>query len=154
MDLNHNYDAGFAAYKKIEAEAGIKGGAPTRFSGEYPESEPEIGMLANYLRFDESVRMILTLHTQGEEIYYTSGGTCPEKSKSIARTLSQISGYTLSEPEGMASYGGLTDWAIGILGLPYFTVECGKGENPLPVSSLDSIYAKLREMLFTAPILI
>ena len=154
VDLNHNYDAGFAAYKPIERDAGITGGAPTRYSGEYPESEPEVGMLANYLRFDESVRMILTLHTQGEEIYYTTDGTCPDKAKSIARTLSQISGYTLSVPEGMASYGGLTDWAIGTLGIPSFTIECGKGENPLPVSAFYSLYSKLREMLFTAPILI
>lgn len=154
VDLNHNYDAGFAAYKKIEKKAGITGGAPTRFSGEHPESEPEVGMLANYLRFDDSVRMILTLHTQGEEIYYTSGGNCPEKSKTIARLLSQMSGYALSKAEGMAAYGGLTDWAIESLGIPSFTIECGKGENPLPVSSFYSVYTAVREMLFTAPILI
>ncbi len=154
VDLNHNYDAGFRDYKKIEQEAGITSGAPTRFSGEYPESEPEVGMLANYLRFDDSVRMILTLHTQGEEIYYTSGGTCPDKSKTIGRLLSQMSGYTLSKPEGMAAYGGLTDWAIASLGIPSFTIECGKGENPLPVSSFYSVYTAVRELLFTAPILI
>ncbi len=153
VDLNHNYDAGFTAYKKIEAEAGIKGGAPTRFSGEYPESEPEVGMLANYLRFDESVRMILTLHTQGEEIF-CGGDACPQKTRQIGQMLAQMSGYTLASPEGMASYGGLTDWAIETLGIPSFTVECGKGENPLPVSSFESIYEKICEMLFTAPILI
>ncbi len=154
VDLNHNYDAGFAAYKKIEKDAGITGGAPTRFSGEYPESEPEVGMLANYLRFDDSIRMILTLHTQGEEIYYTTGGTCPPESKNIARLLSQMSGYALSEAGGMAAYGGLTDWAITSLGRPSFTIECGKGENPLPAHSFYSVYTAVREMLFTAPILI
>jgi len=154
VDLNHNYNAGFAAYKELEKEAGILSGAPTRYSGEYPESEPETGMLANYVRFDGSVRMILTLHTQGEEIYYTSGGTCPPKSKNIARLLSQLCGYTLSAPEGLASYGGLTDWAISTMGIPSFTVECGKGQNPLPVSSFYSVYTAVREMLFTAPMLI
>ena len=154
VDLNHNYDAGFAQYKVLEKEAGITGGCPTRYSGEYPESEPEVGMLTNYLRFDGSVRMILTLHTQGEEIYYTSGGQYPPKAKNIARLLSQLTGYKASEPIGMASYGGLTDWAIRTLGCPSFTVECGKGENPLPASSFFSVYTAVREMLFTAPILV
>lgn len=154
VDLNHNYNAGFAEYKALERAAGITGGAPTRFSGEYPESEPETGAMASYLRFDGSVRMILTLHTQGEEIYYTSGSVCPPKSKSIARLLSQMSGYAVSAPEGMASYGGLTDWAVRELSLPSFTIECGRGENPLPLSQSFSIYTAIREMLFTAPILI
>lgn len=154
VDLNHNYDAGFVQYKQLERKAGIEGGAPTRYSGEYAESEPETGMLANYLRFDSSVKMILTLHTQGEEIYYTSGGICPPKSKNIARLLARMSGYTPAVPEGMAAYGGLTDWAVRTLGCPAFTIECGKGENPLPASSFFSVYTAVREMLFTAPILI
>ena len=139
VDLNHNYNAGFSEYKILEKQAGILGGGPTRYSGEYPESEPEVGMLTNYLRFDASVEMILTLHTQGEEIYYTTAGHCPPESKNIARLLSQLSGYALSEPEGMASYGGLIDWAIETLGIPSFTIECGKGENPLPASSFLSV---------------
>ena len=154
VDLNHNYNAGFAEYKELEAASGILGGAPTRYSGEYPESEPEVGALANYLRFDDSVKMILTLHTQGEEIYYTSGGKYPPKAKNIARLLSRMSGYSLGETMGMASYGGLTDWAIRELNIPSFTVECGKGVNPLPLNSQFSIYTAVREMLFTAPILI
>jgi g-D-glutamyl-meso-diaminopimelate peptidase len=154
VDLNHNYNAGFAAYKELERSSGLLGGAPTRYSGEYPESEPEVGALANYIRFDDSIKMILTLHTQGEEIYYTSGGKCPPKSKNIARLLSQMSGYTLSEAMGMAAFGGLTDWAIQDKNLPSFTIECGKGVNPLPSDTHFSIYAAIREMLFTAPILI
>ncbi len=153
VDLNHNYDCGFAEYKKIEAEAGITGGAPTRFSGEAPESEPEVGMLANYLRFDDSVKMILTLHTQGEEIF-CGGRDTPEKTRQIGQMLAQLSGYTLAAPEGMAAYGGLTDWAIKKLAVPSFTVECGKGKNPLPPSDIPFIYEKIRKMLFTAPILI
>ena len=154
VDLNHNYNAGFAAYKELERSSGILGGAPTRYSGEYPESEPEVGVLANYLRFDDSVKLLLTLHTQGEEIYYTSDGKCPPKAKNIARLLSQMSGYSLSEAMGMASFGGLTDWAIRELNLPSFTIECGKGVNPLPLDTHFSIYTAIREMLFTAPILI
>lgn len=153
VDLNHNYNAGFAEYKKLEAERNIFAG-PTRFSGENPESEPETGALCNYIRFSDDLRMILTLHTQGEEIYYTSGGYAPPGAKQIAAQLGRLSGYAVSEPEGLASYGGLTDWFIKEFGRPSFTIECGKGENPLPESRYFNIYAGLREMLFCAPLLI
>ena len=154
VDLNHNYNAGFAEYKALERASDILGGSPTRFSGEYPESEPEVGALANYLRFDDSIKLILTLHTQGEEIYYSSGSICPPKAKNIARLLSRMSGYALSEAQGMAAYGGLSDWAIREMHLPSFTIECGKGINPLPLQSNFSVYTAIREMLFTAPILV
>ncbi len=155
VDLNHNYDAGFAEYKQLERREGITGGAPTRYSGETPESEPEVGYLCNYLRFNrEKIHAILTLHTQGEEIYYTSGGKTAPRSDSIAKALSRLCGYRLSVPEGLAAYGGLTDWCIRSLGIPSFTVECGKGENPLPLENYFCIYATLRQMLFEAPLLL
>lgn len=155
VDLNHNYDACFAEYKELERAAGLFGGAPTRYSGEYPESEPEVGYLCNYLRFQrENVHAVLTLHTQGEEIYYSSGGEVTPRSAAMAKALSRLCGYQLSAPEGMACYGGLTDWCIRSLGLPSFTVECGKGENPLPAEHYFCIYACLRQMFFEAPLLL
>ena len=155
VDLNHNYDAGFAEYKVLEKQANIIGGAPTRYSGEYPESEPEVGYLCNYLRFHQSdVHAVLTLHTQGEEIYYSSGGEVTPRSAAMAKALSRLCGYQLSTPDGMAAYGGLTDWCIRSLGIPAFTVECGKGVNPLPAEHYFCIYAALRQMFFEAPLLL
>ena len=150
VDLNHNYDAGFDKYKKIENELGIFGGSPTRFSGEYPESEPETGALCNYFRFFMP-SAVITLHSQGREIYYTSGGECPSGAKATAARLSAFSGYMLAEPEGAASYGGLTDFCIQKLGVPSFTFECGKGQNPLPSEQTNEIYAELRRVFFTFP---
>lgn len=155
VDLNHNYDAGFLEYKALERESGILGGGPTRYSGECPESEPEVGYLCNYIRFHrEEIHAVLTLHTQGEEIYYTSGEEVTPRSAAMAKALSRLCGYALAKPEGMAAYGGLTDWCIRSLGLPSFTVECGKGENPLPAEQYFCIYASLRQMLFEAPLLL
>lgn len=151
VDLNHNYNCGFAEYKKIETEQGVFEGASTRYSGNMPESEPEVASLCNFLRFNEDIKMVLTFHSQGEEIYYTSGDKTAPRSKTVAGALSRLSGYKLSKPEGMAAYGGLTDWCISELGRPSFTVECGRGENPLPISDHFSIYTRIREMLFTAP---
>ena len=155
VDLNHNYDAGFLEYKTLERESGILGGGPTRYSGECPESEPEVGYLCNYIRFHrEDIHAVLTLHTQGEEIYYTSGEEVTPRSAAMAKALSRLCGYALAKPEGLAAYGGLTDWCIRSLGLPSFTVECGKGENPLPAEQYFCIYASLRQMLFEAPLLL
>lgn len=152
VDLNHNYDAGFAEYKRLERKAGIMGGAPTRFSGEYPESEPEVGYLCNFIRFNDKIRAVLTLHTQGEEIYYTSGSAAAPQSSVLAARIAAMTGYSLSEPDGMASYGGMTDWMIQKVGKPSFTIECGKGQNPLPPDCAFEIYTRLRETLFTFPL--
>lgn len=152
VDLNHNYNAGFEEYKQLEVRAGIFGGAPTKYSGDYPESEPETAALCSFLR-GTLPRCTLTLHTQGEEIYYSSCGKVPLRGASYAKTAARLTGYRLAVPEGGAAYGGLTDWIIGELSLPSLTLECGKGENPLPPESLTGIYGRLRELLFTAPIL-
>ncbi len=151
VDLNHNYDAGFCEYKKLEAEQEILGGAPTRFSGQAPESEPEVRALCNFIRFHEPIRFLMTLHTQGEELFYRSGGITLPGTRPAAQRLSALSGYRLSDAEGLASYGGLTDWCIRTCRIPAVTVECGKGINPLPIDQFFPIFARLREMLFLAP---
>ncbi len=153
VDLNHNYDAGFLEYKALESENGIEPG-PTRYSGECPLSEPETAALASLIKYDSSISMIMTLHSAGEEIYYSSGEKTPKGAERIAKILSRLSGYKLSKPEGLSSYGGLTDWFIESFDRPSFTVECGKGENPIGENKYFSIYAAIREMLMTAPLLI
>lgn len=153
VDLNHNYDAGFADYKRLESETKIPCGAPTRFSGQEPESEPEVRALCNYIRFHAPFKVVLTLHTQGEEIYWKSRGNYVPGSEPSIRKLASLCGYRLSEADGMASYGGLTDWCIETCGIPSVTVECGKGINPLPIHDFFPIYARLREALFVAPTL-
>ncbi len=154
VDLNHNYDADFWEYKKIEAENGILQGAPTRYSGESPESEPEVAALCNWIRFYEDLCGILTLHTQGEEIYYRCRGKCAKRAPAIAARLANLCGYRLSDAEGSASYGGLTDWCALEGQIPCFTLECGKGSNPLPLSDSDAIYRRLERLLFRFPTLI
>lgn len=153
IDLNHNYYSGFTEYKIIERKLGISNGAPTKFSGNHPESEPETKSLCNFVRF-ELPSLALSLHTQGEEIFYTSGEKSAKNSLAIVKTLSRLTGYKISIPTGSACYGGFTDWFIEELNRPSFTLECGLGENPLPFSNFDKIYSSLKRALFTTPILI
>ena len=154
VDLNHNYDAGFYEYKKLEEELGINGGCSTRFSGEGPESEPETAALAALLRYSDEICGVLSLHTQGEEIYASSKEKRLRGMECAGRIISAMTGYKFCEPSGTAAYGGLTDWCIEKLRVPAYTLECGKGENPLPMTNIDSIYEKLRELLFSFPLLV
>lgn len=152
-DLNHNYDAGFEEYKKIEKELGITGPAPTRYSGEHPESEPETQAMCSFIRALAPFKYLFTFHTQGEEIYSGWQGHEPKNSHRTAEALARYSGYTHTEPEEAASYGGLKDWYVKEFDLPAFTIECGRGQNPLPMSELSGVYIALRKMLFHSLIL-
>ncbi len=153
VDLNHNYDAYFEEYKEIERERGITNGK-TKYSGEYAESEPEVAALANFIRYNaEEIEGVLTLHTQGEEFYYKSRGAMPPRAEHLSRIISRLTGFAPATARGESGMGGLTDWFIKEYNKPSFTLECGRGENPLPPSQIMSIYSRLKELLFTFPIL-
>ena len=145
VDLNHNYDAGFFRYKRIEAERGIIPG-PTLYSGEYPESEPEVKALCGLIRV-LNPSLSVSLHTQGEEVYFS------EAARFAAEALSKRSGYRVAKAEGTAAYGGMTDY-LDKLGLASLTVELGKGVNPLPEESLGAIAERILSALITLPTVI
>lgn len=150
VDLNHNYNAGFDTYKAMESSLGIFGGGPTRFSGAHPESEPETAALCAFLR-SVDVGLLLALHTQGGEIYADYNGYVPQGGAMIARRMAAMSGYVVAKPETAASYGGCKDWFISEFDRPGFTIECGKGVNPLPIGDAEVIYAVIRGILLNAP---
>ncbi len=153
VDLNHNYNAFFDEYKLLEKERGISAGK-TKYSGEYPESEPETAALCNFIRYVlPTLEGVISFHSQGEEIYYSSRGKLPKKSVHVSKILHKMTRYNLCEPSDTACYGGLTDYLITTHDIPSFTVECGKGKNPLPPAQISKIYTDIREMLFTFPIL-
>ena len=144
VDLNHNYDFGFYKYKQYEREMGIFSGA-SLYSGEYPESEPESRAAARLVRASSPIG-ILSFHSQGEEIIHTDD----ERLTRIASRLERYSGYKDTPPTGSASYGGLSDYTSS-LGIPSFTVEVGKGENPLPITDLPDILGRLYTMTLLFP---
>lgn len=148
VDLNHNYSQGFYEYKRIEAERGIVPG-PTLYSGEYPESEPETMALASLVRV-LSPSLVLSLHTQGEEIFYY-----PEepRCRRLADRASALCGYSVSAAEGTACYGGLCDYT-GAMGIPSLTVEVGRGKNPLPDDSAKGLFCRIHPLLRLLPSLL
>lgn len=131
VDLNHNYNAKWSMV--------VEKYAPTKFGGEYPESEPETRAITSLVR-NECFEELIAFHSQGREIYYDFDGMSEKKSLELAEKMAEASGYTLCRPEGSASFGGCKDWFIKEFGKSGFTVEIGMGKNPLPMDMLDDIY--------------
>lgn len=146
VDLNHNYDYRFSEYKALEKRFGIAPGK-SRYAGEYPESEPETRAMANLIRVLNPL-MLVSLHSQGKEVYFQPKNQRIER---IGKRIADAIGYEVCEPSDLALYGGLSDYAGAVLGIPSFTIEVGLGENPLPISSLPSICEKLRPLLIRLP---
>ncbi len=142
VDINHNFDAGWADLQLREREKGIFGPAPRQYGGPRPFSEPETRAVCGFCATFE-VSRLWSLHSQGEEIYWYYGNRTPLLSRDIAEEFSAATGYKIASPKGLAVGGGLKDWYIEKFGRPGFTVEIGSGENPLPFSDFDGIYQKL-----------
>jgi len=146
VDINHNFNADWYTLREAERSAGINAPAPTRYGGAFPESEPETVAITRLCR-ELSVDMLITFHSQGEEIFYEYGRNTPEKSLNIAKIFSALTDYTLVKNEGLYSSGGLKDWFIEEFGKPAFTIETGKGRNPLPIEDVDGFYEKLESLM-------
>jgi g-D-glutamyl-meso-diaminopimelate peptidase len=146
VDLNHNFNAGWQELQQLEQKNQIFGPAARRYGGTAPESEPETRALADLCRRGDFSH-VAALHSQGEEIYWQYGTRTPPCAKLMASVMASVSGYTVAQPQGLAAHGGFKDWFIESTGRPGFTIELGKGENPLPLSEFESIYAKARELL-------
>lgn len=146
VDLNHNFDAGFRILKQQEAQHGIHGPGPGKFGGYYPESERETRALCTLCR-RTSFEKTIAFHSQGEELYWHYGPKTPPDACQMAMRLGNSAGYAVKNPTGMAAHGGFKDWFIQTFARPGFTVEVGKGRNPLPPEACSAIYEKLEPMM-------
>ena len=146
VDLNHNFDAGWKKLHELEQRSGYCGPGPTRYGGPYPFSEPETTALAELCK-KVPIRYVLTLHSQGEVIYWDYNGIETYRGKKMAEIFAASSGYALDVPTSLAVGGGFKDWFIDTYRRPGFTIEIGKGENPLPAESGEQIYETICETL-------
>lgn len=152
VDINHNFDAGWETLRKKEVALGIVGPAPSRYGGCKPNSEPETNALID-LCHNTNIRHVVSLHSQGEVIYWTYGNKIPDNSRRMAEIMATTSGYALDVPIDIATGGGFKDWFIKEFSRPGFTVEIGKGENPLPAKDTFKIYKQIRELLILSVIM-
>ena len=149
VDLNRNFNAKWEVCKELEQELGITGPWFESYSGPWPESEPETLALADFTR-EHCFDRVLSYHTQGRVIYWTFDNIHIREARVMGEKLSEVSGYELDTPDVSASYGGYKDWFMKEFKRPGYTIECGLGENPLPISQLDEIYNENKELLLVA----
>lgn len=149
VDLNRNYDAGWHISRQLERAQGIDAPAPRRFGGWSPACEPETQAMVRLCE-QTDFRTVLAFHSQGEEIYWSYGEHTPQRSALMAQVFASSSGYVARKPEKIASHAGFKDWFIETYHRPGFTIELGRGRNPLPVEDYLPVYERVEEMMALA----
>ncbi|MEL3972803.1 M14 family metallopeptidase [Rossellomorea oryzaecorticis] len=134
VDLNNQFPAKWEVEKERKEE---KTPAPRDFPGDKPLSEPETIAMAELAKEEEFDRL-LALHTQGKEFYWGYEGLEPPEAERLAKDFERVSGY--QSIRYVDSYAGYKDWYIKEFQKSAFTLELGKGINPLPLSQFDEIY--------------
>lgn len=142
VDLNDQFPAGW----ELERERrGLAGPAPQDYGGTHPLCEPEAAALARLTR-EAGFSRVLSLHTQGKEIYWNYRDCEPRESEPLAARMAAAGdGYQSIKLTG--SDAGYKDWFIQKFRRPGYTVEAGEGVNPLPLAQFEEIYRGLAPVL-------
>ncbi|WP_370222064.1 M14 family metallopeptidase [Cytobacillus sp.] len=137
VDLNNQYPAKWD-FEKERTEQNAP--APRDYLGEAPLTEPEAIAMAE-LASDNQFDRMLAFHTQGAEFYWGYEGLEPPESQVLALEFERVSGY--KAVQFIDSFAGYKDWFIQEFRRPGFTIELGRGINPLPLSQYDDIYEEV-----------
>lgn len=128
----------FSAEWELEREHTSKNPGQRKYGGDSPVSETEAIVIANLTKRRDFARGVLAFHTQGEVIYWGFKNRVPPKSEVRITAFSRVSG---DEPVKTSnSYASYKDWFIQDWRRPGFTIEPGRGINPLPLTQFDQIY--------------
>ncbi len=135
VDLNNQYPAQW----EREAQRGPRTPAPRDYAGTGPLTEPESIAIFDLTR-ERDFDRVLAFHTQGEVIYWGYENLETEAAEQLVNEFARVSGYL---PIRYAeSFAGFKDWFIQDWRRPGYTVEVGRGTNPLPLSQLEENYQK------------
>ena len=108
VDLNSNYPAGWELAREHKYARGYTIPGPRDYVGTHPLSEPESMTMAAYTKKIDPV-LTISLHTQGEEIYWRYRHYMPPGAAELARRLSEASGYILEDVPSESSHAGYRD---------------------------------------------
>jgi len=139
IDINLSYPAGWEIAKRLKYAQGFDRPAPRDYVGPWPLAAPEAAAMARRAK-QADYRLILAYHTQGKVIYWKYDGYNPQGAYTLGRRMEAASGYTLETTPAYSGYAGYKDWFIQEWGRPGYTIEAGRGVNPLPLEQFDEIY--------------
>jgi len=152
VDINLQYPASWEKAREIKFAQGFTKPGPRDYVGSAALSEPESRAMYEYT-LQHDFQLILAYHSQGEVIYWQYLDYLPPGSREIGETFAKLSGYALEDTPFASGHAGYRDWFIQRFNRPGYTIEVGRGVNPLPISQFDKIYADNRAMLATGLII-
>lgn len=151
VDLNLNYPADWEKAVKNKAKKGIKSPGARDYAGPNAISEIETKNMINFTKVN-NFDMTISLHSQGQEIYWSYLDKKIPKAYEIGKKFEQASGYKLTTPEYNSSFAGYKDWYIKEYNRPGYTIEIGKGEEgkSLKLEQAEKIYKEIEEIFLIA----
>lgn len=141
VDLNLNYPAEWETAREIKFAQGFDRPAPRDYVGAAPLDQPESIAMAALTRQLEPA-LTLSYHTQGEVIYWKFQDLAPEGAEAIATQFAAVSGYTVEDVPYASSFAGYKDWFIQQFDRPGYTIEAGRGVNPLPLEQSGELFER------------
>lgn len=139
VDLNLNYPAQWETAREIKFSQGYTLPGPRDYVGAAPLDQQETKALAELTR-QLDPELVLAYHSQGEVIYWQFADYEVPGARALAERFSTLSGYALEDTPYASSFAGYKDWFIQNFRKPGYTIEVGRGENPLPLSQFPRIY--------------
>ena len=146
VDLNLQYPAGWLQAREIKFGQGFTKPGPRDYVGRAPLTQAEAQAMAELTReFDPAV--VVAFHSQGELIFWQFRDIEVPGARELGEAMAEASGYVLSETPYNSSFAGYKDWFIQEYRRPGYTVEVGRGTNPLPIEQFDEIYRSCKRLL-------
>ena len=141
VSLERNSSIGFERRKKYENSNDIFNGSPEMFSGNMPESEPELCALFDDILKYQNVKVFLQI-AQGKNLLY-SPGICEKRpgGSRIVKSVQRISGLKRKNEEIVES--GIVD-----------SIAVRFGIRSLKVISEQVDLKYMRDILYSLPILV
>ena len=149
VDLNLQYPAGWLQAREIKFSQGFTRPGPRDYVGRAPLCQPESRALAEFTEAIDPT-LVLAYHSQGAVIYWQFRDYEVPGAEALAKEFARLSGYALEDTPFESGFAGYKDWFIQRFRRPGFTIEVGQGENPLPLTQFDQIYADNLGILTTA----
>jgi g-D-glutamyl-meso-diaminopimelate peptidase len=149
VDLNLQYPAGWQRARQIKFSQGFTRPGPRDYVGRGPFTQLESRALADLTEALDPA-LVLAYHSQGKEIYWQFGPEEIPGARALGEDFARTSGYTLANVPEESAYAGYKDWFIQDFRRPGYTIEVGLGENPLPLTQFDTIYAQNKPILLRA----
>lgn len=138
VDLNRQYPAN---WNNICCDPGKP--SSQNYKGPKPLSEPEAKAMYDFT-LKHSFKASAAYHSSGQIIYwhFHQSGARKSRDLSVARRVSQKTGYSLVAPQPNPSGGGYTDWFIQNEQKPGLTIEVSPyvGNRPVPLIYFSSIW--------------